>query len=165
MSREVTYKVSIDMPREQAWEIMKDITAPHKYVPGLLKTEMHTEQTSGVGTSRRVFKKMMALDETVTEWKEGYGFTIRLHDGLKEKPLPKAYFIYAIDNGVNNTTQFTATMGYTFPLGFIGRMIDSLFVAPIVQGEIRGVALAVKHFYEQGTTPTKADLKALRKKF
>jgi hypothetical protein len=163
MSREVSYKVVIDMPREKAWEIMQDITAPHKYVPGLIKTEMHTEQTSGVGTSRRVFKKMMALDETVTDWHEGYGFRIKLHDGPKEKPLPKAFFNYAIEDADNNTTLFTATMGYTFPLGALGNVIDSVFVAPIVKGEIRDVALAVKHFYETGTTPVKADLKALRK--
>ncbi|MCK5881316.1 MAG: SRPBCC family protein [Sinobacterium sp.] len=165
MAREIFYKVAIDIPRDKAWDIMQDITAPHLYVPGLLKTEMHTEQTTGVGASRRVFKKMMALDETVTEWNEGYGFRIRLHDGPKSKPLPKSFFIYSIADGENNTTMFTATMGYSFPLGFIGKIIDSLFVAPIVQMEIRNVALAVKHYYENGTTPTPADLKALRQKF
>ena len=165
MSREVSYQVPINIPRDKAWDIMQDITEPHKYVPGLLKTTMHTKQTTGVGASRRVYKKMMALDETVTQWNEGYGFRIRLHDGLKEKPLPKSFFIYAIEDGANNTTLFTATMGYTFPLGFIGRIIDSLFVAPIVKKEIRDVALAVKHYYEKGTTPTKSDLKALRQSY
>lgn len=162
MAREATYQVTIDMPREKAWEIMQDVTVPHKYVPGLIKTEMHTEQTQGVGTSRRVFKKMMAMDETVTEWNEGYGFKIRLHDGDKPKPFPDSYFIYKIDEGANDTTVFTATMQYRFPLGAVGQLIDGLFVYPIVKGEIRDVALAVKHYYETGTTPTKADLKRLR---
>ena len=57
MSREITYKVSIDMPREKAWAIMQDITVPHKYVPGLIKTEMHGEQTSGVGASLGYLRK------------------------------------------------------------------------------------------------------------
>ena len=165
MSREITYKVSLNMPREKAWEIMKDITAPHKYVPGLIKTEMHTEQLTGVGASRRVFKKMMAMDETVTEWNEGYGFRIRLHNGVKDKPFPQSFFVYSIEDGENNTTLFTATMAYNFPLGAFGKVIDSLLIAPIVQGEIRDVALAVKHYYENATTPTKANLKALRKQF
>lgn len=162
MAREVTYEVLIDMPREKAWAIMQDITAPHKYVPGLLKTEMHTEQKQGVGASRRVFKKMMAMDETVTEWNEGYGFSIRLHDGAKDKPFPHSYFIYKIDDAAGGKTRFTATMGYSFPLGFIGKIIDSLLIAPIVAGEIRAVALAVKYYYETGETPTSADLKRLR---
>lgn len=165
MATEISYKVSIDLPREKSWEIMQDITAPHKYVPGLLKTEMHTEQTSGVGASRRVFKKMMALDETVTHWNEGYGFKIRLHDGPKSKPFPGAFFEYAIADGTNDTTVFTATMGYQFPLGPIGAVINKLLIEPFVKLEIRDVALAVKHYYETGKTPTKADLKALRKQY
>lgn len=163
MSREATYTVTIDMPQAKAWQIMQDFTAPHKYVPGLLKTEMHTEQTKGVGASRRVFKKMMALDETITEWSEGEGFKIRLHDGDKSKPFPDAYFIYKIADAGNDKTHFTATMGYRFPLGVFGQLIDNLIVSRIVDGEIRDVALAVKHYYETGATPTAADIKRLKK--
>ncbi|CAA0124939.1 Uncharacterised protein [BD1-7 clade bacterium] len=162
MGREATYRVSINIPRQEAWEIMQDLTVPHKYVPGLIRTEMHTEQLQGVGTSRRVFKKMMALDETVTEWNEGEGFTLRLHDGQKDKPMPKSFFRYKIEDGPANTTIFTATMGYTFWLGPVGQLIDGPIVYPIVKGEIRDVALAVKHYYETGTTPTPADIKRLR---
>lgn len=162
MGREIRYEVIIDMPRERAWEIMQDITVPHKYVPGLIKTEMYPGPQKGLGASRRVFKKFMALDETVTEWNEGHGFSIRLHDGLKEKPLPKSYFIYRIEDAPGNKTRFIATMGYTFPLGAIGQVIDGLLVAPIVGSEVRAVALAVKHFYETGTTPTSADIRRLK---
>ncbi|NRB43001.1 MAG: SRPBCC family protein [Pseudomonadales bacterium] len=162
MAREATHQVIIDIPTDKAWQIMQDLTAPHKYVPGLLKTEMHGEQRQGVGTSRRVFKKMMALDETVTEWKEGEGFTLRLHDGEKDKPLPKAFFRYSIAPTDDGKTLFTATMGYTFWLGALGQLIDGPIVFPIVKGEIRDVALAVKHYYETGLTPTPADIKRLR---
>jgi hypothetical protein len=162
MAREVSYEVIIDMPREKAWAIMQDITVPHKYVPGLIKTEMHGEKRSGVGASRRVFKRFMAMDETVTEWNEGYGFRIRLHDGAKDKPFPQSYFIYKIEDAPEGKTRFTATMGYSFPFGAIGQFIDTYIIAPIVTGEIRAVALAVKHYYETGITPTPADIKRLK---
>ncbi len=165
MSREVVYKVVIDLTREQCWQIMQDITVPHKYVPGVIRTEFHTEQKSGVGASRRVFKKMMALDETVTEWNEGYGLKLRLHDGAKAKPFPDAYFIYRLADAGQGKTEFTAIMGYRFPLGAFGQLLDSLLIAPIVQGQIRDVALAVKYFYETNTSPTPADIKRLRKLF
>ncbi len=45
MAREATYQVVIDIPKDKAWQIMQDLTVPHHYVPGLIKTEMHTEQT------------------------------------------------------------------------------------------------------------------------
>lgn len=162
MAREATYQVTIDIPCDKAWEIMQDLTVPHNYVPGLLRTEMHTEQKTGVGTSRRVFKKMMALDETVTQWNEGEGFTLRLHDGEKDKPLPKSFFRYKIEAAGENKTLFTATMGYTFWLGALGQLIDGPIVFPIVKSQIRDVALAVKHYYETGLTPTSADIKRLK---
>lgn len=162
MAREATYQVTIDIPTEKAWQIMQDLTVPHNYVPGLIKTEMHTEQLQGVGTSRRVFKKMMALDETVTEWNEGEGFTLRLHDGEKDKPLPKSFFKYSIADAGDGKTLFTATMGYTFWLGALGQLIDGPIVFPIVKSQIRDVALAVKHYYETGLTPTPSDIKRLR---
>lgn len=56
-------------------------------------------------------------------------------------------------------------MGYSFPLGAVGRVLDSLFIAPIVQGQIRDVALAVKHYYETQSSPTPADIKRLRKMY
>lgn len=163
MGREVTGKVIIDIPREKAWEIMQDFTSPHRYVPGLLKTEMHTEQKKGVGASRRVFKRGMALDETITEWKEGEGLTIRLHDGARPKPFPDSYFIYRIEDAGAGKTRFTATMGYRFPLGAIGQLIDSLIVCHFVKAETRKVAVAVKHYYETGKTPTPADISRLLK--
>lgn len=164
MATEVSYPVTLDMPRDKAWQIMQDITVPHKYVPGLIRTEFHTEQKQGVGTSRRVYKKMMAMDETVTEWNEGYGFRLRLHDGPKDKPFPGAYFIYKLEDAQDsNKSLFTAIMGYNFPLGALGQLLDKFLIAPIVRGQIRDVALAVKHYYETGSSPTAADIKRLRK--
>lgn len=163
MGTEINYQVVIDMPRDKAWQIMQDITVPHHYVPGLIKTEMHTQQTSGVGASRRVYKKMMAMDETVTDWHEGHGFRIRLHDGDKDKPFPDSFFVYRIDDAPDNKTLFTATMGYRFPFGALGRFLNRWLIVPIVRGQIRDVALAVKHYYETGATPTPADIKRLRK--
>lgn len=165
MSREVSYQVLIDLPREACWEMMKDITVPHHYVPGVIRTEFHTEEKSGVGASRRVFKKMMALDETVTEWNEGYGLTLRLHDGDKAKPFPDAFFVYQLADSADNKTLFTATMKYRFPLGRFGQILDNVLIASIVQGQIRDVALAVKHYYETKTSPTPADIKRLRAMF
>ena len=53
MPREAKYQVVVDIPVEKAWEKLQDVTVPHKYVPGVYKCEMHTQQKTGVGTSRR----------------------------------------------------------------------------------------------------------------
>ena len=147
MTTRVEQPVIINLPREKCWEIMQDISIAHKYVPGIIKTQMHTEQLTGVGASRRVFSKFSALDETVVEWNEGYGFKIKLHDGKKAKPFPDAFFTYKLEDSVNNTL-FTAVMEYRLPGGFIGALVDKLLISHIVSMQIKKVSLAVKEFYE-----------------
>ena len=168
MSREAAFQVTLDMPMEKAWEVMQDLTVPQKYVPGLYKCEMRTEKTKGVGTSRHVYKKMygvfpVELDETVTEWNEGTGFTLHLHNGDKDRaPLPKSYFIYKIEPAGDDKTLFTGAMGYTFWGGALGTLMDVPFVFPGVKMEIHNVVAAIKFYYETGIKPLPADLKRLR---
>ena len=42
------------MPRDRAWEILRDLGIAHRYVPGLVRTEIRSAQTQGVGATRRV---------------------------------------------------------------------------------------------------------------
>ena len=87
MTREVSAQVVIDMPREQAWARLRDISLAHNYVPGIVRIEIVSARTEGVGASRYVWRNARSyLQETVVEWWEGEGFLIRLHKG--DKPAP-----------------------------------------------------------------------------
>jgi hypothetical protein len=67
------------MPRTRAREILRDLSVAHRCVPGLVRTQIRTVQTAGVGASRRVYRKGdRSLDETVIEWEDGHGFLLRL---------------------------------------------------------------------------------------
>ena len=158
----IDYSVVMSIPHAQAWEKLRDLTQPHAYVPGLLGCDMHTDQREGVGVSRRVYKRFMALDETVVSWQDGEGFTLRLHDGEKDKPLPGAHFSYKIAPEGEAQTRLTVAMYYMFPLGLVGQWLDKLLVRGQVNKEIRDVGLAVKHYYETSQSPSKQDLKRLR---
>jgi len=82
MTREVSAQVVIDLPREQAWDKLRDISLAHNYVPGIVKTEIVSEQPTGVGASRYVYRNSKSyIQETVEEWDEERGFLIRLHRG------------------------------------------------------------------------------------
>lgn len=167
MGREAAFEVTLNMPVERAWALMSDLTKPHLYVPGVYKCEFRTEQKRGVGASRRVYKKIMGfnlpLDESVVEWVEGSTIKLRLHDGDRDRPLPKSYFIYRIEPRGANATLFTGIMGYTFWGGALGQLIDAPLVYPVIRAQIRDVVLAIKHYYEQGTSPLPADIRRMRK--
>jgi len=93
----VSCTLYMKISREKAWDILQDLSVPHLYVPGLVKTEITTEKIQGVGASRKVYQtETKGLDETVEEWNEGHGFLIRLHQGDRGAPPPfsKGHFRY-----------------------------------------------------------------------
>ena len=105
-----TSNVMCNIPAEKAWDKLRDISTAHHYVPNLKSTKITTTQKEGVGASRRVSGKHGILDETVTEWKEGKGFTIRLHKGDKgPAPFREAHFTYRIDKIDDKQCKLTTT--------------------------------------------------------
>lgn len=163
MISEVKSQVILDMPREQAWETLRDLSQAHNYVPGIIKTEVISENKEGVGASRLVYQTpSRALQETVTEWHEGYGFKIRLHKGDKDSPFKNSYFRYELADTADHKTRLTTSMGYTPPLGPLGVILDKLFLNKIIGGVIRKVAISMKHYYDTGSRPTAADIKRLQ---
>lgn len=159
-----TATATINIRREDAWTILRDLTQAHNYVPGILKTELTTEQKEGVGASRKVYQgKNKWMEETVTQWDDGHGFTIRLHKGEKDVPFKNAFFEYRIDDNGVDKTALSMTMGYTPPLGRMGKGMDRLFLNKIISGVINDVALSMKLYYETGRPTTKEDLEAFKR--
>lgn len=152
LQHSATAEVIIDMPREQAWERLRDLSKAHYYVPLLLDTQVNTAQKEGVGTSRTVFPKgMKPMDETVIEWTEGYGFKIRLHRGDRAAaPFKAAVFVYAIEDAGDGKTRFKPAIHYTLPGGPIVNAIGNRVLGRIMRGNVEGVAQKLKQYYETG---------------
>jgi len=163
MTREVTAQVIIDLPRDEAWERLRDISLAHNYVPGIVNTEIVSEQVEGVGASRYVYRNAKSyIQETVEEWDEGQGFLIRLHRG--DKPAPpfrKAWFRYQLTEENPQQTLFTASLRFELPWGALGAWLEKK-LAGIVQATVSDVAIAMKLYYETGKPTTAAALKAYK---
>lgn len=165
MRNQVSARVVINVPREAAWQKLQDLTLAHNYVPGIIKTEITTAKTTGVGASRRVYQsETKGLDETVTEWQDGHGFLIRLHRGDKGAPPPfsEAFFRYRIDDAGNGQTSLTTSLHYVPALGGFGRLLDKWLLNKAMRGTIRDVALSMKAFYETGEPTTPERLKQIK---
>jgi len=152
LQHSATAQVIIDLPREQVWERLRDLSKAHYYVPRLTNTTINTERKEGVGTSRTVFPKGMApMDETVIEWTEGYGFKIRLHRGERSAaPFKNAIFVYAIEDAGPGKTAFKPAIHYTLPGGAIVNAIGSLLLGGVMRGNVEQVAQKLKQYYETG---------------
>lgn len=152
MTNTVTAEAIVDLPREQVWERLRDLSLGHYYVAGLKGTRINTAQKEGVGASRTVFPKNMApMDETVTEWSEGYGFVLKLHRGDKSAaPFKAAEFIYAIEDAGNGKTRFKPALRYTLGGGALGALLDRLLLRKIFFKNVDSVARNFKLYYESG---------------
>ena len=163
MTEEVSAKVLIDMPLALAWEKLKDISLAHNYVPGIVKTEIVSEQFHGVGASRYVYRnKSSYIQETVEEWQDGHGFLIRLHRG--EKPAPpfkNAWFRYTLKDAGSGQTELSTALTYEMPWGALGVWLGAR-MAKFVQSTIADVALSMKLYYEYEKPTTTAALKAYK---
>lgn len=163
MPQEVSAQTEIDLPLQEAWAKLRDISLAHHYVPGIVKTEIVSENTEGIGASRYVYRNASSyIQETVTEWNEGEGFTIRLHKGDKPAPpFKEAWFRYHLAAGVDDTTVFTASMGFELPWGGIGRWLEKR-LAGFVQKTIADVTVSMKLYYESGEPTTAQALRAYK---
>ncbi len=146
------YEVTVDLPRPEIWEGLRDLTRAPLYVPGLTGVEIRTGPREGIGASRRVFQaKGKPLDETVESWDEGYGFRLRLHNGDKPMaPFKAAWFDYRLADAPGGGTLFQPSLIYEMPWGAVGGLLDRLFVAKFATGNVRQVALNFKRHYETG---------------
>ncbi|MCP5189952.1 MAG: SRPBCC family protein [Pseudomonadales bacterium] len=163
MSREVTSRVIIEIPREQAWARLRDLSLAHNYVPGIVRTEITGEQTQGVGASRYVYRGAKTrLQETVVEWREGEGFTIRLHRGDRSvPPFHSASFSYQLADHGPQQTLLTTTMRFAMPWGALGRWLEKLMEKPVA-ATVADVAMAMKLYYESGQPTTATALAAYK---
>ena len=163
MTETVSAQTIIDIPLNEAWEKLSDISVAHHYVPGLVKTEIITDQQTGIGASRYVYRSEKSyIQETVEEWQEEEGFLIRLHKG--EKPAPpfrEAWFRYALSPQDSHSTLFIAQMRYDMPWGRLGQWLGSK-MAGFVQSTIADVAMSMKLYYETGQPTTSGALKAYK---
>lgn len=138
------------MPRLHAWAKLTDLTLAKEYVPGVTDIQITTPECHGVGASRKVFcKGRPPLDETIVDWEEGHGFTVRLHQGDKPSPpFKSARFIYRLDDAPQGQTRVTTSMIYELPSGVRWRLLDALIMRRATKRTVQTISRNLKRVYE-----------------
>lgn len=160
----ISSRIPLAISKTQAWEKLQDISLPHNYVPGIVKTEIITAEKTGVGASRLVYpSESKSLSETVTQWNEGSGFVIRVHQAEKGAPAPfkELNFEYGLEEEAGQCYLHNK-MSYTPAWGILGTLLNKLVLEKVITGSLGDVTLAQKLFYESGE-PTSAEKLKSRK--
>ncbi|MFO8100909.1 MAG: SRPBCC family protein [Dehalococcoidia bacterium] len=162
MKEQVSSRVVASIQKDRAWELLRDLSLAHNYVPGIIDTRITTAQNEGIGASREVYQgRTKSLNETVEDWNEGYGFLIRLHCGEEGPPFPfkEAWFRYAIEDNGDGSTVLIVSLIYVMRWGILGRLLNRILLKRFIGNRIRDVALSMKLFYETGKPVTPEMLK------
>ncbi len=154
-SAKVTVEVPVNIAPGKVWSIMSDFSIAHKYVPGIVKTEVLEGPATGIDAHRLVFDKSgKSIDETVIKWVEGAGFNIRLHQGNRALiPFKYAQFNYHMMKIDDKSTLVQLAMIFETPWGLFGRMLNMLVFRPVIKKRLIGVAAGLKSFYESADEP------------
>ena len=152
-------QVEAQLSADEAWALLQDFSLAHNYVPGLSRTEIMSAAKSGPGAHRRVYDEDGDyLEETITEWREGEGFIIRLHQGDEPMaPFEQVGFSYGLAPAENDQTLITLALVFEMPWGRFGELLGEWFILPFMEDNLVQVAAGMKSFYETGQPATDAD--------
>lgn len=149
--RRVEARATMDVEPAAAWAYLRDLSIAHRYVPGIVRTEITTGQREGVGTSRIVYDaRGSGLRETVIEWNEGQGFLLRLGEEGERPPFPleRALFRYHIEPAEAGRTRIVLRLCFELRGGALGRWLEPLLL-PVMRRRNQAVADAMKAEYER----------------
>ena len=156
-------QVQVDRQVAAAWALLRDFSLAHNYVPGLIRTEIMSAVSDGVGAHRRVYDDDGDyLEETITAWEEGRGFTIRLHDGdAPMAPFEQVFFDYRLDAADGDRTEISLALRFAMPWGGLGTWLGDTIIRPAMESELVQVAAGMKAFYETRRPASDADRERL----
>jgi ribosome-associated toxin RatA of RatAB toxin-antitoxin module len=138
---------------QQVWRLVSDLKQASNYVPDIERVEILSSSDAGVGASGRLYKSQTDwLDETVTQWYEGQGLTLRLHRG-DDAPFPfaSASFEYRLQPLSAGATAMHLSLVYQPRYGLLGQLLDGLFLAGQVEQRVMGVAQGLKQYSDRSS--------------
>lgn len=136
------YSVNLEIPRERAWDKLKDLSLAPCYVPGVKAMDFITRKKEGVGAARIVYPQR--LKEEVISWKPGKEILLGLSKRGRERffPFKKSVFRYTLSE--TGQTFMKLSLEYEPMMGRFG----NLLFGGIIKKRIIKTAQSLENFYK-----------------
>ncbi len=139
--------IQIGAPLEKVWAVLENFGDVYSWAPYMRSSALIGKQKTGIGTRRKLLHAWgFRLEETVTGWIDGRGFTFDVNRA--PWPMKNVREAWVIEHEKGQTIIGTS-VEYEMHLGVLGRWLDSLLVQFIVQREMRAGLRGLKDFLEQ----------------
>jgi ligand-binding SRPBCC domain-containing protein len=148
--RQIKEGIRIAVPRETVWAALADFGEVSVWAPYMRHSALLGEQKTGVGTRRRLQHAWgFRLEETVTGWIEGRGFSFDVNRA--PWPMKDVHEAWVIEHDGHHTIIGTS-VEYAMHLGWLGLVLDDWLVQYIVRREMRTGLRGLKDYLEREDT-------------
>ena len=121
---EVSSDVIINASTAAVWDVLKEFGSVSDWAPAVSKSYYLDSQTSGVGTGRHCdIDGLGSIDEVVTEWQEGVGFTYSV---TPLGPLDKSKSSWRLTPVSDSKTRLEVVLSYDLRFGLLGKALHKL---------------------------------------
>lgn len=140
-------EILINATPEVVWNVLANLELLDKYDPVTVKSVATTSNKTGIGAGRKcdVLPKGNWFEEKVVEWRPCEGLAFELTAcGLPVKQLKHTYVL----KQEGDRTRVSQKMEYEMKFGFLGRLMNSLFVRKKWNAGIRQFFDGLKGYVE-----------------
>lgn len=143
-------EVTIDADVATVWAVLADIGNISVWNPGVVSSNVTTDQAQGVGAGRHCdLEGKNYLDEEVVEWVDNDKLTIRIiGSSMPFKSADIHFRLIKQDNG----TKVTVAPEYELKYGVIGTVLDKVFVNRVYQKGMQQLLDGLKQHIETTNT-------------
>ena len=140
--------IRIQADKNHVWEVLADIGSIHRWNPGVVDSRLTTDGDVGLGAERYCdLGGKTYLNETVTEWRQGEGLTMRIIE--TNLPFKSADIRFSLEQQ-DAQTLVTVSPTYVLKFGLLGRLLDVAFVRSQYRKGMAKLLNGLKQHIEQG---------------
>ena len=143
---EVRSSIRVAVSKQRAWEVLSDLTAMGKYMPGIAEVRFTSDSVDGVGAARHCrFKDGVELFERVVEWKPKERMVLEVTE-CKGVPMRSNVITFSLSDEGGKTT-LTQSMRYQMK-GWIFAPLVEKMASGMMKKALNGALEGFKSFVE-----------------
>lgn len=143
----IKVQTEINAPIEEVWQVLSDFGGVHKWAPSVTNSYSISENNSGPDAARHCdVAGFGSLQEYVTEWDEGAGFTFRV-TGVG--PISEANSKWSAE-AKDGKTIVTTTIDYATKFGLLGSALNVLMLRRKLRQGIKQTHAGLQHHILSG---------------
>jgi carbon monoxide dehydrogenase subunit G len=148
----ITRSVVINAPRQRVWQaIGHEFADVSKLSPGVLESEITSQEEIGLGTTRHCKLSVMGaeLDERITDWREDEYLGIDIYQ-WRNLPMVRSMNASFALSDEGEETRLEMSISYSVGMGPIGWLMNQIMMRRMNTKGWESFTAGIKHHIETG---------------